>query len=236
MQQLNELARKHDLFIVEDAAQALGSRRSGRFLGTFGEAGVFSLGTTKIITSGQGGVIVTHKKSLYEACSRIKDHGRLSRSAEVHDSIGFNSKFTDLQAALALAQLRKLPARIAAKRELFGWYRQFLASISELVLTPMDLTEAVPWFVDVLCRDRAALESHLGAAGIETRRFYLPIHSQPCYRHNGNYPATEEISARGLWLPSSVNLTRAEVQNICARITSHCDVQRQNRPAATVPA
>jgi perosamine synthetase len=236
MHQLNELARKHDLFLVEDAAQAMGSQRGGQFLGTFGVAGVFSLGTTKIITSGQGGVIVTRRKDLYEACLRIKDHGRLSRSAEVHDTLGFNSKFTDLQAALALAQLRKLPTRIAAKRELFGWYREFLAGISEINIPPMDLTDAVPWFVDVVCRDRSALESHLASAGIETRRFYLPIHSQPCYRHDGKYPATEEISARGLWLPSSVNLTRAEVQNICARITSHCDVQRQNRPAATVPA
>jgi perosamine synthetase len=236
MQQLNELARKHDLFLVEDAAQAMGSQQGGQFLGTFGVAGVFSLGTTKIITSGQGGVIVARGKNQHEACLRIKDHGRLSRSAEVHDTLGFNSKFTDLQAALALAQLRKLPARIAAKRELFRWYREFLAGVSEINIPPMDLSDAVPWFVDVLCRDRTALESHLASAGIETRRFYFPIHSQPCYRHEGNYPVTEEISARGLWLPSSVNLTRADVQDICTRIASHFAAHPQGRPAATVSA
>jgi perosamine synthetase len=236
MQQLNELAQNHHLAIVEDAAQAMGSRRGGQFLGTFGDAGVFSLGTTKIITAGQGGVIATHRKGLYEACLRIKDHGRLSRSAEVHDTIGFNSKFTDLQAALGLAQLRKLPARIEAKRELFRWYREFLAGVSEIIVPPMDLTDTAPWFVDVMCHERTALESHLAAAGIETRRFYLLIHSQPCYRYDGNYPATEEISARGLWLPSSVNLTRADVAKVCSLIASHFSAGQKSRPGATVSA
>jgi perosamine synthetase len=229
MAALLELASKYNLSVVEDAAQAMGSAHKGQFLGTFGDAGIFSLGTTKIITSGQGGVILTKRKDLYEACVRLKDHGRLQRSAELHDNIGFNSKFTDIQAALALAQLRKLPERIEKKREIFRWYQQELSSVLAVTIPPMDLRETVPWFVDMLHSERAALQAHLESAAIETRRFYLPLHTQPCYRSGGPYPVTDYISVRGMWLPSSVNLTRREVARICEQIASFCDLAERAR-------
>jgi len=236
MKQLGQLARKYDLALVEDAAQAMGSAQGGQFLGTCGDAGVFSLGTTKIITSGQGGIILTRRKDLYEAFARIKDHGRLSRTAEVHDTLGFNSKFTDLQAALGLAQFRKLPERIEKKGQIFRWYRELLAGAEGIAVPPMDLQETVPWFVDLLCNDRAALVSAMAGAGIETRNFYLPVHSQPCYRAEGNYPVTQEISARGLWLPSSVSLTQTDVENICAQVKACCDSSAMRRPVTGVSA
>lgn len=218
MDKLRALARERGLQVIEDAAQALGSRQAGRYLGTFGDAGVFSLGTTKIITTGQGGIIVTHRRDVYEACVRLKDHGRPTRTSEVHETFGFNSKFTDLQAALGLAQLRKLPERIEKKRELYRGYREELAGISGIEFPPIDLQETVPWFVDVLCDDRDGLASHLKATGIETRRFYLPLHSQPCFGHAGNYPNTEFISRAGLWLPSSPRLTHSDVEHVCTNI------------------
>jgi perosamine synthetase len=236
MKQLGQLARKYDLALVEDAAQAMGSAQGGQFLGTFGDAGVFSLGTTKIITSGQGGIVLTRRRDLYEAFARIKDHGRLSRTAEVHDTLGFNSKFTDLQAALGLAQFRKLPERIEKKRQIFRWYRELLAGAEGIAVPPMDLQETVPWFVDMLCNGRAALVSAMAGAGIETRNFYLPVHSQPCYRAEGNYPVTQEISARGLWLPSSVSLTQTDVANICAEVKACCDSSAMRRPVTGVSA
>jgi perosamine synthetase len=100
----------------------------------------------------------------------------------------------------------------------------------------MDLQQTVPWFVDLLCNDRAALASAMTTAGIETRNFYLPVHSQPCYRAEGNYPVTQEISARGLWLPSSVSLTQAEVANICAQVKACCDSTETRRPVTGVSA
>jgi perosamine synthetase len=236
MDALGALAKKHGLAIVEDAAQAMGSARGGQYLGTFGDAGIFSLGTTKIITAGQGGVILTRRDDLRDACARIKDHGRLSRSAEVHDTLGFNSKFTDLQAAGALAQFRKLPERIEKKRALFREYTAGLAGIADIAIPPMDLGEAVPWFVDILCIGRDALELHLAGHGIETRRFYLPVHSQPCYRAAGDYPATQEISARGLWLPSSINLSRSDVEHVCARVVDHFQAKGESRPLAKASA
>ena len=218
MGSLESFAAEHGLRSVEDAAQALGSRHAGRYLGTLGDAGVYSFGTTKIITTGQGGIIVTQSTKIYEACVRLKDHGRPSRSSEVHETFGFNSKFTDLQAALGLAQLRKLPNRIEQKRKLYQWYRDELASLPGIEFPPIDLSETVPWFVDILCADRAALELHLKSAGIGTRRFYLPQHSQPCFMSSGSYPNTESISRAGLWLPSSARLTGDDVGIICTSI------------------
>jgi perosamine synthetase len=220
MERLMQLASAHHLAVVEDAAQALGSAQRGKFFGTFGDAGVFSLGATKIITSGQGGIVVTHRKELYEAFARIKDHGRASRSAEVHEIFGFNSKFTDLQAAMGLAQFRKLAERMAQKRRLFEWYRELLDGVEAVEVPPMNLREEVPWFVDVLCADRAALENHLRAAGIETRRFYRPVHAQPCYARPGSFPNTERIAHCGLWLPSSITLSRSDVEFICSEIAA----------------
>jgi perosamine synthetase len=222
MQELLGLAGRHGLAVVEDAAQALGSGQGGRYLGTFGDAGAFSLGTTKIITSGQGGIIVTRHRDLHEQFVRIKDHGRMARAAEMHEIHGFNSKFTDLQAALGLAQFRRLPERMGKKRQLFAWYREFLGGVPGVTVPAIDLGESVPWFVDLLCEDREGLESHLSAAGIETRRFYRAIHSQPCFRIDARYPVAEEIASRGLWLPSSVNLTRPVVEFICEEISASC--------------
>jgi perosamine synthetase len=218
MDEVARFARRYGLVVVEDAAQALGSRQRGRCLGTFGEAGVFSLGTTKIITTGQGGIVATRRKDLYEACIRLKDHGRATRSSEVHETFGFNSKFTDLQAALGLAQLGKLPERIEKKRELYRWYRDELAGLAGIDFPPTELEETVPWFVDVLCADRARLESYLQAAGTGTRRFYRPLHSQPCFQAAGEYPATEAVASRGLWLPSSVTLSRDAIEGICREV------------------
>jgi perosamine synthetase len=214
------VAARHGLLVIEDAAQALGSRQNGRCLGTFGDAGVYSLGTTKIITSGQGGILVTHHRNSYETFVRIKDHGRLKRAAEVHERLGFNSKFTDLQAALGLAQLRRLNDRIISKRQLFAWYRGLLTAAEGVRLPTMDLSQSVPWFIDILCEGRALLVSELQSAAIETRNFYRPLHSQPCYRTGGVYPNTEYIAEHGLWLPSSPTLTQWDVERICNRIVS----------------
>lgn len=229
MASLMDFAQDHHLAVVEDASQALGSKHHGRYLGTFGDAGIFSLGTTKIITSGQGGVVITCRREISEACRRIKDHGRLSRSAEVHDTLGFNSKFTDLQAALVLSQFRSLPERIVRKRDIFSFYRDRLSGLPGIFLPPMDLSQTVPWFADILCEDRDALETHLAASGIQTRRFYLPIHSQPCYARipqqggdGAEYPGTAYAARHGLWLPSSISLTAADLARIASEISDAC--------------
>jgi perosamine synthetase len=215
------IAAEHGLHIVEDAAQSLGSRRGGRHLGTFGEIGSFSFSAPKIITTGQGGALVTDDDGLATRMRRIKDFGRRQPGVDHHESIGFNFKFTDLQAVVGLEQMRKLPWRVARKKEIYALYRTLLEPIRQVTLVPTDLEDTTPWFIDVLVPDRSALAASLRAAGIGSRPCYPAIHGQPAFGIEGSFPNSDHVAAYGLWLPSSSALTDAEVGRVCAAIRAH---------------
>lgn len=212
--------RSHRIHVIEDAAQALGSYASGRHLGTIGDCGCFSFSSQKIITTGQGGAVVTDDAHLYETMRLLRDFGRTEGGADHYLRVGWNLKFTDLQAVVGLAQIRRLPALIEHKRQLSAWYREQLDGIEELVLPPTDLTQVTPWFIDVLVPpdDRAPLAAHLRRAGIGTRPFYPALHGEPAFETPGSFPVAEAVSRRGLWLPSSVRLERDQVARVCDAI------------------
>jgi perosamine synthetase len=209
-------ARANGLAVVEDAACALGSRRHGQHAGTFGDAGCFSFNTTKIITTGTGGMVVTDRAALYERVERLKNHGRLDRR-DYHPVVGFNFGFSDLLAALGLAQMRKLPARVAWKRDLCRWYQDRLAGVPGIDLLPLD-DEACLWYPDIFVDDPPALKAALESEGIQTRLYFPPIHAQPCYQAAGDFAITQAIAARGLWLPAAPYLTEADVDRVCQAI------------------
>ena len=213
---LMAVAQAHRLALVEDAACALGSRHRGQHAGTFGDLGCISFNTTKIITTGTGGMIVTDDPALHERVERLKNHGRLDRR-DCHPMIGFNFGFSDLLAALGLAQMRKLPARVAHKRLLYQWYQQRLRQQPCLDLLPVS-PETCLWYPDIFVDDPAALKSFLESRGIQTRLYFPPIHTQPCYQTIGNFKQTAAISARGIWLPAASYLTETEVDRVCCAI------------------
>jgi perosamine synthetase len=210
------VARAHQLAVVEDAACALGSRHQGRHAGTFGDLGCISFNTTKIITTGTGGMIVTNDRTLHEHLERLKNHGRLDRR-DYHPMIGYNFGFSDLLAALGLAQMRKLPARVAHKRLLCQWYRQRLARQPGLDLLPLS-NEACLWYPDIFVDDPPALKSFLESRGIQTRLYFPPIHTQPCYQTIGDFERAAATAAHGLWLPAASFLTETEVDRVCQTI------------------
>ncbi|MCA9973736.1 MAG: DegT/DnrJ/EryC1/StrS family aminotransferase [Anaerolineales bacterium] len=210
------IAREHDLFVVEDAACALGSRWQGRHSGTFGDLGCFSFNTTKIITTGTGGIIVTDSPALYERCERLKNHGRLDRR-DHHPFVGFNFGFSDLLAALGLAQLDKLPQRIQHKRDLYSWYAARLQAAPGIDMLPLP-DGAAPWYPDLFVADPPRLKAHLESQGIQIRLFFPPIHTQPAYEQAGAFPHACAISPRGLWLPAAAYLTEADVDRVCAAV------------------
>jgi perosamine synthetase len=212
------LARRHRLALLEDAAQSLGSRWHGRHLGTFGEIGSFSFSAPKVITTGQGGVLVTDDDALIERVRKVRDFGRVRDGVDEHVALGFNFKFTDLQAVVGLAQMAKLPWRVERKKAMFARYRAELADVPEVTFLPTDLEATAPWFIDVLVDDPRGLREHLHARGIGSRPFYPPIHTQAPYREAGRYPVAESISRRGLWLPSSSFLDDATIARICGEI------------------
>ena len=138
MKILNEIAEKNNLKIIEDAAHSLGSYYDKQHQGNQSDLGVFSFSTPKIITTGQGGMIITNNKNLYKKCMELKDFGRKigakkkMMSAFEHDEIGYNFKFTEFQAAVGISQMRKLPNRIKIKKKMFKIYNEKLENIKEI--------------------------------------------------------------------------------------------------------
>lgn len=228
MKILHEIAEKNGIVLIEDAAHSLGSYFDKKHQGTLGEIGVFSFSTPKIITTGQGGMIVTNNKKLYERCMQLKDFGRNigmkknMHKAFEHPTIGYNFKFTEFQAAVGITQMKKLPNRINIKRKMFRKYQELLSNINEIEFIKTDLKKVTPWMIDILLRTknkREQLINSLKKKKIETRVFYPPIHRLPPYKKsNKNFKIASNISYRGLWLPSSVKLTDKDLEIVCSEI------------------
>jgi perosamine synthetase len=218
MKQAIALARSHRLFLVEDAAQSLGSRCGGKHLGTFGDIGSFSFSSPKVITTGQGGALVTNDGAVFERISMIKNFGRRESGVDYHEILGYNFKFTDLQAVIGIEQMKKLDWRLQRKKEMFALHKRELASVPQVEFVETNLEDTSPWFIDILVPNPQDLSAFLRERGIGSRPIYPPIHSQPPYGAKGNFPVSEYISSHGLWLPSSSFLTDEDVVRVCGEI------------------
>jgi len=212
------LAREHALFLVEDAAQSLGSGWHGKHLGTFGHIGSFSFSAHKIITTGQGGALVTDDDNLIKAVRKSKDFGRAKSGVDEHVALGYNFKFTDLQAVIGLAQMEKLEWRAQRKKEMFVLYQRELTSVPEIQFVATNLDDTVPWFIDILVPDPLALRDYLKEREVGARPFYPPVHTQAPYHLEARYPNAEYVSRHGLWLPSASSLDDVTIKGICAEI------------------
>lgn len=225
---LRDFTNKKNIFLIEDAAHAIGCYYNQKHLGTIGDIGAFSFSTPKIITTGQGGMIVTNDKKVYDKCVALKDFGRQAgvkqnmKKAFEHSTIGYNFKFTEFQAAVGLAQMKKLPKRIIKKRKMFKKYRDALSNVRELKFLNTDLKKTTPWMVDIILNSslqKTKLIKYLENKKIGTRIFYPPIHKLlPYKKSDSNYKISSNISEKGLWLPSSVTLTDKELEIICTKI------------------
>jgi perosamine synthetase len=215
-----EECRRRNIRVVEDAAQSLGSFHDGRHLGTHGDCGCLSFSSQKIVTTGQGGAIVTDDERLIESMRLLRDFGRARGGADHYLRVGWNLKFTDLQAVIGVEQMRRLPELIERKRHLAGLYAGLLEGIDGVVVPATDLDSVTPWFIDVLVEPerKDALAAHLHRDGIGSRPVYPPLHAEPAFAHEGSYPVATDISRRGLWLPSSLRLTDADVERVCGSV------------------
>lgn len=219
MEEFVGFCKERGLYLIEDAAQSLGSCCKGRHLGTFGNIGSFSFSAPKIITTGQGGALVTDDEQLYRNICYIRDFGRAGGGNDHYLVKGWNFKFTDIQAVIGIEQMKKLPERVARKKVMGRRYADKLQSIKGIELLDTDFDQTSPWFFDVLCRDRDELMLYLKEKGIGTRPFYPALHGEPAYHYEEqSFPAAEEVAASGLWLPSSVKLEDGQIDYICDAI------------------
>lgn len=216
-----EFCRDHGLLFIEDAAQTLGSRLRGRHLGTWGVAGNMSFSPPKVITTGQGGALFFNDQALYRRAAMIKDFGRPKAGVDYHEVLGFNFKFTDIQAVVGIEQMKKLPWRVERKKTMYRLYQERLAGVGPIEWLPTNLEDTSPWFVDILvpADRRDALSAFLREQGVGTRPFYPALHTQPPYAGmGGDFPVALDASRRGLWLPSSTFLTDDEIGYVCGQI------------------
>jgi len=214
-----DFCRDKGIVIIEDAAQSLGSFHEGKHIGSFGDIGCFSFSMPKIITMGQGGALITNDKVIDEKIKMIKNFGRKKGGGHDHESMGYNFKFTDLQAVLGIAQMKELDERVKRKREMFSLFIELLEDVKGIEFIHINLNEETPWFIDVLVDDRNKLMHQLEKRDVCSKTFYPAIHSFPCYSWvKGDFPNSIYASEHGLWLPSSLTLTDDQIIKVCKSI------------------
>jgi perosamine synthetase len=224
MDEIRAIADKHGLYVVEDACEAHGSEYRGARVGSMGTIGCFSFYGNKIITTGEGGMLVTNDASLANHARLLKDHGMSRRRKYWHGQIGFNYRMTNLQAALGVAQMDRIEEVIERKRRNARIYNALRGEISGSTL-PQEAPWArhVYWLYTILIEDRFGssrkkIIGELAKRGIETRPFFYPISSMPPY-HNARrqeFAVAERVSRKGLSLPSSPLLKQESIRSICA--------------------
>jgi len=198
---------KGKFILIEDACQSLGSYHNGKALGTIGDIGVYSLSPHKIISTGQGGLVVTNNKELHDRVERFKDFGRLRSGSDDYSNFGINAKFTDFQAVIGIEQLKKIKWRIRRKKKIYALYKKLIHSL--VILDNKE--EVTPWMVDVY--------GDIGTyKGFKTRPMYPVVPHTGCYNERKEYPISQLYSHNGMWIPSSVTLTDKQIYSICEEI------------------
>lgn len=218
MDQVCEFASRHNLTVIEDAAQAYGVTYQGRHAGTWGDVGVISFFSDKTITTGEGAVVLTNNTSLYEKLRLLRNQGRPHSGTFVHDSLGMNFRMTDLQCAIGNSQIRKFPQIMAGKQERHARYAANLENVAGVrILQVQHGSNHIPFRFAMLSDHKEAVMQALEAAGVQTRGFFYPLHLQPALRKysRGPLPVAENLSETGVCLPVHQGLTDQDIDGIC---------------------
>ena len=219
-----EIAHKHDLRVIEDCAEALGAKYEGRAVGTIGDVGCFSFFGNKIITTGEGGMCTTEDPQLAVRMELLKNHGMEPSRRYWHPVVGFNYRMTNIQAAIGLAQAERLPTFLSARDNLAQHYRDQLRGLEGVTPFPSNPTaSSVCWLFSILVEEqlsssRDEIIKQLSCAGIESRGFFAPLNTMPPYASEEQFPNSRNLSQRGICLPSSVNVTEGNVNQIVEAI------------------
>lgn len=223
MDPILEIANRHGLAVIEDAAEAHGAEYRGRKVGAMGTAGSYSFFGNKIITTGEGGMVVTNDPELAEKCRHLRGQGVSPTQTYWHDVVGYNYRMTNLAAAIGCAQLESVDEVLAKKAQIARWYDECLAGTPGVTLQrTAEWARAVYWMNSVLV-DRAVRDDLMVAMrerGVDTRPFFYPAHTLPMYQRERSFPVAEMLGASGINLPSYPDLTEADVDLVCETFKS----------------
>jgi perosamine synthetase len=225
---LQKIRSENKIPIIEDAAEAFGSKdpKTSQHLGSLGTAGIFSFSPNKIITTGQGGAIVTNEDEIMLRIRAMKDQGRPTRGtggADLHPLEGYNFKFTNLQAAVGLAQVEQFSKRIAHLTEIYALYRKNILDCDHLRLFPFNTGKGeFPLWPELWARDKKQIKEKFTAYGVGYRDVWFPLNTQPVFKNLRDFPNSQELSSTTIWLPSSFELTHDQVVEITSLI--YCEI------------
>ena len=223
MDALKQISKEHNLYLVEDCAEAMGTTYKNQHVGTFGDVSTFSFFGNKTITTGEGGMVVTNDETIYDRLVHYKGQGLAKHREYWHDVIGYNYRMTNICAAIGMAQLERIEAVLKRKTEIAITYKEQLKHL------PLTFHEQQPdtfhsyWMVSVLVNDitkRDDLREHLVQRGIETRPLFYPAHTMPMYAQKfQKFPVAENLGWRGINLPSHPDLTNEDIKYITQSIS-----------------
>lgn len=230
VQPVVELAKKYNLKIIEDAAEMHGQTYKGRPCGSFGDISVFSFYPNKHITTGEGGMILTNDKHLAERCCSLRNLCFQKDVRYVHEELGFNYRFTNLQAAVGLAQLERIEESIQRKRQIGKKYAQLLKDEKRIQI-PVESSNNehnIYWVYGLILSDEIDINNRefvklLSKKGIGARTFFWPIHEQPVFKNMGlfeneSYPVAEKLARKGLYIPSGLGIKDEQIDIVVKRL------------------
>lgn len=227
MDPIMQLAKAHELFVIEDCAEALGAKYKGQKVGTFGDASCFSFFANKVITTGEGGMVMTNDPELLERMQLLRDHGMTRAHRYWHLAPGYNYRLTNIQAAIGLAQIERIDSFLQHRLDISARYRSLLSDIEGLTLPPSaSWAHNIFWLFSIVVDEsttgfsRDELSHALAQEGIETRPFFYPMHEQPAFPsgEKHTFPVTDWVAWRGINLPTSSNITIKDVDRVCKAI------------------
>lgn len=235
MPKIEDVASKHNLFVIEDCAEALGSAINGQHVGTFGDIGTFSFFGNKVITCGEGGAVIFKDKETYEKAKVLRDHGMTPGKRYWHDVIGFNYRLTNLQAAVGCAQFEQLDGFREKRKAIFSWYKKHLLTSGYFDIQSIeDDCETSYWLFTVCLKDdclikRDDLIMKLSNLGIDSRPVFYPMSKMPPFKEYNTYlnGTADNISSKGISLPTSVYLTEVEVMAISKEVINCIDSYKE---------
>jgi perosamine synthetase len=225
-----DIAHRHNLAVIEDAAEMHGQTFKGRPCGSFGDISVFSFYPNKHITTGEGGMIVTDRPDLAETCRGLRNLCFQENKRFVHERIGWNLRMTNLQAALGVAQLERLDQFVARKRRMGRRYDELLAGLPgvQLPLAKTDAAENIYWVYGLVLDQSKGIDAEaamtlMAGKGIGCRPFFCPMHQQPVLRSKGffegeSYPESERLYRRGFYIPSGLALTDEQIERVAESV------------------
>lgn len=233
MDPINELAKSRGIFVVEDAAEAQGSNYKGRPVGSLGHCAMFSFFGNKVVTTGEGGMLLTNDRALAERARILRDHGMSPQRRYWHVELGYNYRMTNLQAAIGVAQMERFSDIVGSKRKIAALYAQALSAKTGLTAQhTAEWAESVYWLYSLVVNEsrfgmgRDRLIAILQEMDIETRPLFPCMHLQPIYSTGQRLEVAEQLSAQGLSLPGSTLLQDSDIRRITQAILGAGEFQK----------